>query len=198
MKNIQIKHAVLATLFLILVVPVFNTSNLYGKYSDLQGLEKEIARYFLGITFEIAIFVCVKAGYRPAGIFFALVSLVIGLLFHVPFSDIRYFNDWYQHKFISSVTIQIGISSMVYFLSELYVLLLKKEQAYINYDFLIKETSRLEQEITDQKKKLDEVFEKTLHLTKSEIDTSLSKHKLEQEIIALQKRKAGMSRGVTQ
>ncbi len=201
MKSIELKHVVLFALFLILVVPVFNTSSLYGDISTLKDhTEKEIARYFLGFTFEFCIFLCVYAGYRPAGIFFAFVSLFIGLLFHIPFEDVRHIDNWYEHKFISSVVIQIGISSLVYFLSELYVSIIRKAEALVKIVELIRRIaglnttkSLLEQEISEreQKIKLLIIEENTRNMTLSEI--SEKENSIKQGIAALQKKKAGMS-----
>jgi len=194
MKEIlKLKNLILVTLILVLVVPVLNTAHLYGHYSDLSGLQKNIATYFIGITFEIAVFLCVKAGYRPAGIFFAIVSLLIGLLYHVPFSDIRSFDQYYTHSFISKVVIQVSISTLGYFLSELYVLILKREQNEL-------QANRTEGDIIllniEKGILADEL--KLLSNDLQEARTLISKRdKLEQEIISLQKQKAGMSRTLT-
>jgi hypothetical protein len=204
MKKIKIKHAVLTTLLLILVVPVFNTANLYGRYSELTGMEKDIARYFLGITLEISIFVCVKAGYRPAGIFFAFLSLLIGLLYHVRFDDVRYFNYWYTHQFIVAVLIQTGISSAVYFLSELYVSLIRKEQ---DFQLWSETKKKIEQDNLELKNIIAQLRVGNSQLEiiehKEKIATSNLTHaqqeynKIKQEIASLKKAKANASRGVT-
>jgi hypothetical protein len=201
MKEIELKHVVLFALFLILVVPVFNTSSLYGEISDLKDpIEKNIARYFLGFTFEFCIFLCVYAGYRPAGIFFAFVSLIIGLLFHIKFTDIRHIDNWHERKFISSVIIQVGISSLVYILSEIYVLIIRKKEALVKLSELIKQIAGLntikellEQEVSEIEQNIKELSktEETKKLNVAALEEK--ENNLEQSITALQKKKAGMS-----
>lgn len=207
MKNFKMKHAVLTALFAILIVPILNTANLYGTYSDLSGLEKDFARYLLGGAIEYAIFLCVKGGYRPAGIFFAFLSLIIGSIYHVHYNDIRDFNGYYTREFHAAIIIQIAISSAVYFLSEFYVFLLKKEAA-------IKTIKQLEKEVSDNVVELSSILirkqdlEKSLILVEQQINKGKSiiekesieieklyttKSSIEHEISSLKKKKAGMS-----
>jgi hypothetical protein len=201
MKNIELKHVVLFALFLILVVPVFNTSSLYGDISTLKDhTEKEIARYFLGFTFEFCIFLCVYAGYRPAGVFFAFVSLFIGLLFHIQFKDVRHIDNWYEHKFISSVVIQIGISSLVYFLSELYVSIIRKQEALLKLAELSSRIAELDSIKSPLEQEVSELEQKLKLLTKEEgsqkfriAELKENENIIEQAIVSLQKKKAGLS-----
>ena len=193
MKDIKLKHVILFTLFLILIVPVFNTSGLYGSVSHLEGIEKTIARYFVGITFEFAIFICVYAGYRPAGIFFAFLSFIIGMLYHIEFTDIRNINFWYQRSFISSVVMQVGISSLVYFLSELYVLILDKDIKTIKLSELNKRLAELNTPVSEKEQDAIRLEQGNKELDKNRIELISQNLKLQQDIKALQKKKAGMS-----
>jgi|GEM_PF-5242688 hypothetical protein len=200
MKNFKMKHAVLIALGAILIVPILNTANLYGTYSNLEGLEKDFARYLLGAAIEYAIFLCVKGGYRPAGIFFAFLSLIIGSIYHVHYDDIRNFNGYYTREFHAAIIIQIAISSAVYFLSEFYVFILKKEAA-------IKTIKQLEKEVSDNLLELSSIAIRKQDLENSLTDKTKDYHRaennlmnsykererIEQEIAQLKKVKAGMS-----
>jgi hypothetical protein len=185
-QKIQLKHLVLATLILILIVPVFNTSHLYGRYSDLEGIEKVTVTYFLGITFEIAIFICVLAGYRPAGIFFAIISFLIGLLYHIQFDDIRTINFYHTHSFISKVVIQIGINSLVYFLSELYVILIRKETKIKTIKDLTEELKQLEITISEKLNFISTLQSEAEQLEKVKLEHQSESRRLKKESEKLQ------------
>ena len=216
MKN----YLILFSLILALVVQVFNTSALYSSGSNLLGLENEIAGYFIGVSAEFAIFICILSGSRAAGGWFAILSFFVGILFHDHWSefvlDIPHFSDnWYligKHKaFYSTTLLQIVNSALVWFLSELYVekqekaagqqTLAELEQNLTAYQqkaaALKQELAGLEQMKTLQEEHSQNIQKRITHLNNEEKEAQQRKAELEQEIISLQKRKAGMSRNVS-
>jgi hypothetical protein len=216
MKN----YLILFSLVLALIVQVFNTSALYSSGSNLIGLENQIAGYFIGISAEFAIFICILSGSRAAGGWFAILSFFVGILFHDHWSefvlDIPHFPDnWYlisKHKaFYSTTLLQIINSALVWFLSELYVEKQQKaagqqtladlEQNITAYE---QKTAQAQQDLTDleqeRKRKLSQLENISSSIIRRNIEEKEAekrKAELEQEIISLQKRKAGMSRNVS-
>lgn len=216
MKN----YLILTALILALVVQVFNTSALYSSGSNLLGLENEIAGYFIGISAEFAIFICILSGSREAGGWFAILSFFVGILFHDHWSefvlDIPHFPDnWYligKHKaFYSTTLLQIINSALVWFLSELYVQKQEKAAGQQNLAELQQnladheqKKARLQQDLTDleqeynrKQKTLSSYQQELIQLESTEKELKNRKARLEQDIISLQKRKAGMSRSAT-
>ena len=195
MKNISIKTAILAALVLLLVVQTLNTGTLYSNYSHLEkdGL-RFLAGAFVGIGCEFAIFICIMAGSRFAGLTFALLSFVVGILFHNEFKDLREIDFWTTRAFLSTTVMQIVNSSLVWFLSELYVKKLNEERLIQEIPVAEKHLSEVKQELAT----LQHEFQSKNNLLtqfKQELEgLSEKKHLLEQQIISLQKRKAGMSR----
>ncbi len=204
LPTIKLKHLVLTMLFLIMIVPVFNTSELYYEYSTLKAWKKESIPYFLAITFEFSVFLCIVGGVRAAGIFFALISLVIGLLFHIRFTDIRQVNNWYEHKFIFAVVVQIGISTANFFLAEFYVFLLRKENGFVTWKKILHKIKSatvvkavIEKAVTELEKLKKILSREVADLEIRVAELKQEENSLQQNIATLIKRKAAHSKGFT-
>lgn len=128
MKNTQLKkNLILVTLFIALVVLMENTAKLYGITSPLDGNSKLVAEWFVGFSCEFAIFVCIYCGSSTAGIVFAILSFLVGMTVQnyneplIVFTSPTefYFNP--TNKFWASLLQQSVLSSIVWYLSELFV-----------------------------------------------------------------------------
>ena len=213
MKNIKIQHIILFALILPLITQMFNTANLYQSGSNLYGWEKLIAAYFVGVSFEFSIFVCILAGSRTAGAWFAILSFFVGILFHdswdyfiIDFPNVIKdpMHISYHKKFYTTTLLQLINSILVWFLSELYVTKLKETK--VN-----KALADLEQKVADTEQQLAEQIQKSAGLNRilADTDNVLQSRRndivesnqrlteIELEIKSLQKKKAGMSRGIT-
>jgi hypothetical protein len=123
------KRLVLAALFLSLIVLMENTANLYGYISNLKDFQKTMAMYFMGISAEVAIFICIYCGSQTAGFVFALLSFLVGMTFHNWNQPVFFYsaNDWTNFQFIptkhffASLLLQLINSSIVLYLSILHV-----------------------------------------------------------------------------
>lgn len=204
-KELDIKHAILGALILCLIVQAFNTGSLYSHTSNLEDVLRIIAGVFVGIGFEAAIFICVLAGSKWAGRVFAVFSLVVGLLFHNDFDDLRDINFWYTKHFISTSIMQVICNLLSLFLSELYVSKKneEKQQSITTVSELQKTISNLNNDISKLKEKHDLIlydFRKTESQLQSILKDKESQLKivsdLEQQIERLKKQKATASRGL--
>lgn len=215
MKNIHVRHFILAALFLALIVQVFNTASLFMSYSNLADPYRQIAGYFVGLSFEFSIFICIYAGSRKAGGWFAIITFFCGILYHNHWPEviIDYHSNTYYFPtaFLSSTLLQLMNSVLAWFLSELYIEKISATRS-------IQTLAELEQKIKiakstcenfDQRFLQDEqeynIFLESKKQTE-QLYTSMEKelseweHKrdtLKQEITTLQKQKAGASKGLT-
>lgn len=214
MKKLNVSHFILAALFLALTVQVFNTSNLYIGFSNLPDPYKTIAGYFIGLSAEFSIFICIYAGSRAAGGWFAIITFFAGILFHDHWKEVyinideRYFH--FPTPFLSSTLLQFMNSVLVWFLSELFIekqKITENMQTLAELNETISETKQritllnIEVEILNDEKKAIEL-QKTKHNAEYAnmlLDLSNYEHKrdsLKQEITTLQKQKAGASKGI--
>lgn len=216
-KRIQIKHVVIVMLSLMLVVPMLNLASLYGGIQP-EGIHKAFLPYLLGVAFETSVVICLWGDKRILGIFFAILSCIYGMLYHIDFDDIRNFDNWYKKSFLVPAFIQFGISSVGYFLAEFLILLIRLEKKAESIKDLIKQEtglqqviaglqqfiSNLQQEVIRNEQKVEQKKQQieTLDLEEqnkrnviAELDHTIEQRK--QEIITLQKTKAGMSRKST-
>ena len=214
MKKITVNHFILAALFLALIVQVFNTSSLFMSYSNLLDPYKQIAGYFVGLSFEFSIFICIYAGSRSAGAFFAIITFFCGILYHNHWKEVVIDFDtstfYFSTAFLSSTLIQFMNSVLSWFLSELYI---EKQKLTI----LLYELTDVNQQIINATTDLEllKIEIEILNKEKADIQKSISKDKvqhsemlndlsqwkqtredLRQEIFHLQKKKAGASKGV--
>ncbi len=167
------KRFLLISLFLGLVVLMFNTSELYGYISHLHGKEKAIACVFIGISAEFSIFTVIYVGYRIAGFCFALLSFLVGMTFHNWTNPVFLYNvtDWTDFDFrpnkyfFATFLIQGGLSLIVWFLSESYVDQLKEAKIKTSLAKLQRQEANLQQSVAKLKKD-----EANLHFTNKEIE----------------------------
>lgn len=204
-KQLNIKDAILGALILCLIVQAFNTGSLYSHTSNLEDVLRIIAGVFVGIGFEAAIFICVLAGSKWAGRVFAFFSLVVGLLFHNDFNDLRNIDFWYTKHFISTSIMQVICNLLSLFLSELYVSKKneEKQQSITTVSELQKTISDLNNDISKLKEKHDLIlydFRKSENQLQFILKDKESQLKivsdLEQQIERLKKQKATASRGL--
>lgn len=184
--DIKKNNIILIVLVLALFVQVFNTASLYSSFSNLSDIMKFIGSAFIGISAEIGIFACVFAGSSKAGKYFAILSFFVGLLFHSNFIDIQSIDFWTTKKFISSTLLQLINSSLVWFLSELYVTRTEGERNKIDYEKYNKNIITMRAEHNELKESCNIIFEELNLLEQKKTD-------LENDIKRLQKVKAGKS-----
>jgi len=207
MKNLKIKHLILFALVLPLITQMFNTANLYQSISNLYGWERLVASYFVGVSFEISIFVCILSGSRSAGAWFAVLSFVVGIFFHdswdyfiVDFQNVLKdpVHIGYHKKFYYTTLLQFINSVLVWFLSELYVSKIKLEGNLEEEKHLNNRLHSLRMEVADLSSRSTELNTITVERERSITEANKRLTKLEQEIVSLQKKKAGMSRTLTE
>lgn len=178
---------ILIVLALALFVQVFNAASLYASFSNLSDIMRFAGSAFIGISAEIGIFTCVYAGSSRAGKYFAVLSFFVGILFHANFTDFNYIDFWTSKNFIASTLMQIINSSLVWFLSELYVERTETDRTKTDY-------KKIKQEFDTLKKTLP-MLSKEVKGFEHDIEIGQQmKAQLEQDIRKLQKQKAGMSR----
>ncbi len=194
-------NLILLVLLMALFVQVFNAASLYAHFSNLTDIMKFIGSAFIGISAEAGIFICIYAGSRPAGKFFAILSFFVGILFHATFTELESIDFWTTKKFIASSLMQIINSSLVWFLSELYVNRTEIEQDKSNIESLKQTIATLRETERDLSITITELIDTNKYLEKnrSEIEHKITKHEIrkadiEHEITVLQKQKAGMSK----
>jgi hypothetical protein len=207
MKNLHVKHFILVSLFLALTVQVFNTSSLYISFSNLENPYKIIAGYFIGVSAEFSIFICIYAGSRAAGGWFAIITFFCGILFHNHWQEVQINIErsiyYFPTAFLSSTILQFMNSVLVWFLSELYI---EKRNAAVIYKSIAEleqnqcelkcEWESLATQIDKSKKALTEAENKYSLMNNDLSQWEQKKEKLQQDITTLQKQKAGASRGV--
>lgn len=194
----DIKHLILFALFLALLVQVFNTASLYKSFSHLDEPLRFISSMFIGVSAEFAIFVCIYAGSRSAGASFAILSFFVGIMFHNNFSDVTQIDFWYQKNFLSSSLMQIINSVLVWFLSELYVKKLKEQNLKTEFPKTEQDLKDVQKELKNSRESLDYTNVVLSDLKQEYEVLTQKKSKLEQDIVSLQKRKAGMSKAETE
>jgi hypothetical protein len=212
MKKLHVSHFILIALFLALTVQVFNTSNLYIGFSHLPDPYKTIAGYFIGLSAEFSIFICIYAGSRSAGAWFALITFFCGILFHDHCKEVyinldeRYFH--FPTAFLSSTLLQFMNSILVWFLSELFIQKRNTTEAIHNLSDLQQKHTALQQEIISRENHIEAIRESEAEVLKDKtkvlnrfeaMNTELAlwsykRDTLIQEIKTLQKKKAGASR----
>ncbi len=209
MKNLNVKHFILISLFLALIVQVLNTSSLYIGFSHLADPYRTIAGYFIGISAEFSIFICIYAGSRAAGASFAVITFFCGILFHNHWPEVQMnFNEghfYFPTPFLSSTLLQLMNSVLVWFLSDLFIrkhetekasdrletVLMQEVSVKMNIGIMSDRILKAQSEHADIKKAFDQ-----MNIELSEFNHK--KETLQQEIITLQKKKATASRGVSE
>ena len=205
MKTINVRYFILVCLLLALTVQVFNTSNLYMSFSNLTDPYRTLAGYFIGISAEFSIFICILAGSRAAGGWFAIITFFCGILFHNHWNEVQF--DWINKQFyfptpfLSSTLLQLMNSVLVWFLSELYIEKQKAITISKSIAELEQQNRHLEQLALNQKEQIKnyEVAISAIEYNYKTMNSELSeweskRDRLKQEITTLQKTKAGMSR----
>lgn len=184
-------NLILIVLALALLVQVFNAASLYASFSNLNDIMKFIGAAFIGISAEIGIFTCVYAGSSRAGKYFAILSFIVGVLFHATFSRFEQIDFWTTKNFFASTLMQIINSSLVWFLSELYVERTEADRTKSDY-------KKIKQNLTTAKEDIRQM-EQIRTVLYSDIEIiEQRKAELEQEVKKLQKSKAGLSRQTTE
>jgi hypothetical protein len=206
MKKITVNHFILAALFLALIVQVFNTSSLFMSYSNLQDPYKQIAGYFVGLSFEFSIFICIYAGSRSAGAFFAIITFFCGILYHNHWKEVVIDFDtstfYFSTAFLSSTLIQFMNSVLAWFLSELYIEKQNIVQANQSLSKLKSELADLSFHISNKVSESKTINESISHdrilynkMVNELAQWEQKRESLKQEISTLQKQKAGASKG---
>lgn len=203
------KHLILIALILPLITQMANTANLYKSITNLEGWEKIIGSYFIGLSAEYSIFVCIYVGSRSAGACFAILSFFVGILFHdhwdyfvVDFKNIIRdpMHLTYHKDFLKSTILQFINNLLTWYLAELYVKELKKE-GYINEEADIsKRIADLRNKEAEESRRVAEVSrilaekQKEERLLKNSItEGNKEVESLSEQITHLKKQKAGLT-----
>jgi hypothetical protein len=221
MKKPELKEFILLALIFGLIVQVLTTSGLYESFTRLTGTSKTVASYFIAFALEFGVFMCIRAGSRSAGAWFAIGLFFAGILFHDYWGnsvvDLEFKKDppfivinelFLEKKFMSSTLLQFMISLLIWFFSDLYSKMLGEKHILFRLAELqhkvtdmSRQEAELQQKLTASEQKLTDIEKTSSRKFKqlTEFQQTLKEYEqrekeLKEDITSLQKKKAGMSR----